>query len=245
MWFRGVILVAGLATAGCSGGSEGLFRFEVQFLREDVIDFMTIVLQTGENAFVGDVVRPRDVVEAAGPGNAFAVTYDLPDEPRVGLGAGSGRVTLRVTEDGVPHEDPLAFSAATTGALVVEIEYDQRYDGEAPGGRLTQVDLVATLTLTRADATAPFEVEYFIEGTCWLAATYCEVTARFAAPGRPRDGIVPGFGDGAGLIDDPDVLDLFDLDIDWFDGFFVAEGEVGCCGAKFDEGITYREVGAG
>ena len=47
------------------------------------------------------------------------------------------------------------------------------------------------------------------------------------------------------LNDDPDVLDLFELDLDWDTTFFTAEGPVGCCGVRFEENIAYSEVGAG
>ena len=137
---RHFTLVAFLSVAalgGCSShhGYDALFPIEIDYLSEDVLDLMAIVFQAGENAFVGDTVEPEDIVDPGGPGNDFTATYDLPEDNRVGLGFGSGRVALQVIEDGFFNEDPLLFSISTTTALEVEITYELRYDGETLGGR--------------------------------------------------------------------------------------------------------------
>ena len=50
------------------------------------------------------------------------------------------------------------------------------------------------------------------------------------------------FGDGEGRIDDPDVIDVFFLDLDFFDDeFFRAEGDVGFC-CFFDRTFLYADV---
>lgn len=238
-----IALVLGIAALpGCgSSGSVHLFAFEEDFLAEDVLDLMTIVFQAGENAFVGDPVDPADVVDPAGPGNGFAVVYDLPDDTRLNLGFGNGRVALQVTEDGLVNPDPLSFSVATTTALDVEILYDFSYLGETLGGRLTDVALVVSVHATRSDPADPFLVEYFIDGDVFLGETFCVITTRFRAPGRPRDGIEPLFGDADGFIDDPDIFDVYELDLDYFTNGFRAQGDVGCC-AFFEEEFFYSEV---
>jgi len=231
-----------LLASGCTHGTEGLFPEEVDFLAEDVIDLMTIVFQTGENAFVGDLVDPADVVDPAGPGNAFTVTYDLPFGFRLGLGDGLGRASLSVTEDGVPVADPLAFSLGTSAALEVEITYELRYQGETAGGRATDFDLVVSLIATRATPADPFDADYLIDGTCDMGDTSTGITVGFTSPGRPRDGVDPGSGDGSGFVDDPDVVDVFDLDLDWLNDFeFRAKGDVGFC-CFFRETFDYGEV---
>ena len=72
---------------------------EFQFLGEDVIDMMTVVFQVGEQAYLGEVVAPGDVVTQPGAGNDFTVTYDLPDLDRLNLGRGTGRVSLQILEE--------------------------------------------------------------------------------------------------------------------------------------------------
>ncbi len=235
------LVLALLACAGCGSGTYNLYRFEARFLVEDVVDLMTIVFQTGENAFVGDAVEEEDLVGAPGAGNGYRATYDLPKAFRVGLDFGAGRASVRVTEDGVPVADPLGFSFGTSGALLVELEYELLYEGRAASGRRTDFALQATLTATRATAAVPFEVEYFIDGHCEIGATFCDVATRFRAPGRPRDGLVPGFGDAEGFIDDPDVYEIYDLDLDYGLDRFRAQGDVGCC-AYFDEYFSYASV---
>ncbi len=235
------LLFAALSVAGCGSGSYNLYRFEERFLVEDVVDLMTIVFQTGENAFVGDAVDDADLVGAPGPGNGYRATYNLPYAFRIGLDFGAGRASVRVTEGGVPVEDPLGFSFGATAALSVEVVYELIYEGRAAGGRRSDFALLATLTATRPSTAAPFDVEYFIDGHCELGATFCDVATRFRALGRPRDGLTPEFGDAAGFIDDPDVFAVYDLDLDYFAEVFRAQGDVGCC-AYFEEVFSYAAV---
>jgi hypothetical protein len=231
-----LLSVAALGGCGSHYGYDPLLPIEIDYLSEDVLDLMAIVFQAGENAFVGDSVAPEDIVDPGGPGNDFTATYDLPEDNRVGLGFGSGRVALQVIEDGFFNEEPLLFSISTTTALEVEITYELRYDGETLGGRFTEVDLLVSVIATRASALDPFEVDYWVDGQTFLGFTFTEITTQFFSPGRPRDGIIPGVGDGEGIIDDPEVdAGVFDFDLDWDDAdTFRAEGEVGIC-CWFDE----------
>jgi len=237
------LLLLPLLLVACNRSTAGLFRLEVAYLSEDVEDLMRIVFQGAENAFVGDLVDPGDVVEPAGPGNGFTATYDLPEATRAGLGFGSGRVSLRVTEGGAAVQEPLAFSFATTDALDVVLRYELRYDGDTRLGRFTDVSLAFVLTATRASAAEPFLVETFVEGDVFLGVTATDIVARWRSPGRPRDGIEPGFGDGGGRIDDPEVeAGRFDFDLDWRDADrFRAEGDVGRC-CYFRESFDYLSV---
>jgi hypothetical protein len=246
--FRGLILPIFLGvsvlTGACSSSdsTQNLYGYEVEYLSEDVLDMMTIYFQTGENAYLGDSVLPADVVEAAGPANNFRVTYDLPFADRPGLGEGSGRAWLRVIEDGVVNPDPLTFSILTTTADDVVIEYDLEYDGLTYYRRLTDVNLLADVVATRSGPGPSFDVDYWVEGWCNLGATFCEVAAEFAAPGAPRTGILPGVGGGTGIIDDPDVFDIFYVGLSWQDSDrFWARGDVDCC-AYFNEGFYYVDV---
>jgi hypothetical protein len=226
--------------AGCDSDTFGLFRSEEEFLEEDVIDLMTIVLQSGENAFVGDIVAPGDVLVPASPVNDFTVVYELPSDLRRNLGLGFGEAELHVVEDGVVNTDPLSFSFATTAASEVEVTYRLLYRGEATfTRRLTDVDLLVTVTARRG-ALGFNLVTYRIDGFVDLGATRCTVLTGFTAFGRPRDGIEEGTGDGEGIIDDPDVFDVFDYDIDYFTNVFRAEGEVGH--AFFEDLFNYSEV---
>ena len=227
---------------GCphDGDAFGLFRSEVEFLEEDVIDLMTIVLQSGENAFVGDIVAPGDVLVPASPVNDFTVVYDLPSDLRRNLGLGFGEAELQVFEDGVVNTDPLGFSFATTPANEVVLTYRLLYRGEAQlTRRLTDIDLIVEVSARRG-ASGFDLVEYRIDGFVDIGATLCTVLTGFTAFGRPRDGIEEGTGDGEGIIDDPDVFDVFDYDIDYFTNGFRAEGEVGH--AFFEELFDYLEV---
>lgn len=236
--FSAVLLVGGCN----SGGTSCLTYSEVRFLSEDIIELMGIVYQTGENGFLGDPVQPGDVVSPPGSGNAYTVTYDLPEGNRLGLGYGFGRASLQVDEDGVVNETPLAFSFGTTDALEVVMTYTLRYQGETASGRLTDTDFTATLLATRGSTAEPFLVEYLIDGSCFLGATFCEMITRFRSPGSPRNGLEIGFGDGAGLIDDPDVFAPMDLNIDYDRGTnFRARGKLGDC-ARYDERIYYSEI---
>jgi hypothetical protein len=230
--------------AGCSsssGGTQGLAAWEIDFLYEDVIDLTIIGFQAAENAYVGDPVRPIDVIEDASPSNGYTVIYALPEADRPGLGQGSGSVALRVVEDGVVNTDPLSFSIDTTSALVVEIDYDLDYLGTAWTTRLTDVLFTVFVTATRASTLDPFEVEYNIVGDCFLGETYCDWDALFAAFGRPRDGIVAGFGDAQVTIDDPDIFDFYLPIFDWRVDHFRARGPVGCC-SLYEEHIPYIDV---
>ncbi|MDH3592547.1 MAG: hypothetical protein OER88_11750, partial [Planctomycetota bacterium] len=99
-----------------------------------------------------------------------------------------------------------------------------------------------TVTSTRASAADPFLNVYFVDGIVDVGRVFMDITTEFRAEGRPRDGIDRGFGDGAGRIDDPDVVDVFSLDLDFFDDdFFRAEGDVGHC-CFFDETFAFVEV---
>ena len=224
-----------LLAPGCKELAENnLYAEEIEFLSEDVHDLMGITFQTGENAFLGDAVSPDDIIEDASADNSWTVTYELPYRVRLGLGAGVGRVRLSIVEDGQPVEFPLAFQWSTSDALDVKLIYDLVYEGETIGGRPTDVGFTATLTAVRLTALEPFFVEYFIDGDCYLGETFCRLTTRLRAPGLP-DELIDGFGDGAGAIDDPDVIDKLDLDIDFGgNGRYRAQGWVGCC-AYFDE----------
>jgi hypothetical protein len=162
--------------AGCRRGTHDLFEDEIDFLAEDVIELMTIAFQVGENAWVGDPVFLEDVVEEAGPGNDFTAVYDLPDQPRIGLGFGFGRATVRIDEDGVPVADPLSLSLGATTALTVEITYTIQYQGETATGRLTDLDFLVIATATRAGSGDPFVVDYFLDGDTYLGATFCALT---------------------------------------------------------------------
>jgi hypothetical protein len=245
MSHRGIILslsLAVLALAGCSnvGTTAGLESREVEYLSEDVVDLMTNVFQASENAYVGDLVYGEDIVDTAGPGNDFAVTYDLPSDWRLGLGYGYGRVTLRVEEEGQPVEHPLSFSFATTGALEVELEYQLTYLGETPT-RDTDIDLLVTAVATRHRAGEPFLVDYTVDGHCFFGDTLCRIETYFRALGRPREGILTEHSDGWGSIDDFDVYDVFDMNLDYRGDFFRAEGRVGWRG-YYEEAFGYEEV---
>jgi hypothetical protein len=224
-------LLWGLLAGGCvhshDHGTHGLALFEIDFLTEDVIDLVAIGFQAAENAYVGDPVQPVDVIETPDAANSFTVTYDLPPAFRVGLGDGSGSVALQIFEDGVVNPDPLGFDIQTTTALTVEIYYDLDYLGTAVSGRATDVLFGVTAVATRADPADPFLVEYLITGDCFLGQTYCDWDALFRAFGRPRDGIVEGFGGADGVVDDPDVLDFYEFHKDWRVDHFRTRGSVG------------------
>jgi hypothetical protein len=225
----------------CSEDTHDLYDSEYLYLTEDIDDLLTIAFQAGENAFVGDSVEPGDIVEPAGPGNDFTATYDLPLDDRIGLGLGAGRVALRVVEDGVVSPAPLSFSFGTTSADHVVLVYELRYDGETSHLRTTVVDLTITLDAVRGPG-GEFDVTYHERGDVLLGNTRCiDVALDFVAPGRPRDGIVGGVGDGFAWIDDPGVYDLMELDLDWGEGEFIASGDVGCC-AFYERLFDYREV---
>jgi hypothetical protein len=233
-----------LLLAGCSSSdsdTQPLATWEIDFLYEDVIDLVVIGFQAAENAYVGDPVLPADVIEDATPANGHTVVYALPDADRVGLGQGSGSVSLRVVEDGVVNTDPLAFSIDTTTALVVEIDYDLDYLGTAWTTRLTDVLFTVFVTATRASVADPFDVEYNVVGDCFLGETYCDWDALFAALGRPRDGIVSGFGNAIVTIDDPDIFDFYLPIFDWSTDHFRTRGPVGCC-SLYEDHIPYTDV---
>ena len=233
------VLLAGCSSSG--GGTQDLASWEMDFLYEDVIDLVVIGFQAAENAYVGDPVLPADVIEDATPANGHTVVYALPDADRVGLGQGSGSVSLRVVEDGVVNTDPLAFSIDTTTALVVEIDYDLDYLGTAWTTRLTDVLFTVFVTATRASVADTFDVEYNVVGDCFLGETYCDWDALFAALGRPRDGIVSGFGNAIVTIDDPDIFDFYLPMFDWSTDHFRTSGPVGCC-SLYEDDIPYTDV---
>jgi len=227
--------------AGCgSYHDSGLYYYEEAYLDEDVFDLMTNVLATGESAYLGDVVDPLDITQLPDATNRQTVVYTLPDAYRLGFGPGSGEVALQITEDGVDNPDPLAFSWATTAALTVDLVYEIYYLGLTPGNRESDVLLQAHLVATRASTLDPFDFEYVISGTCYFGTTYCDFSTRFRAPGPPSAGPEAGYGDGDGYIDDPDVYDVFDIDIDWGTDRFRASGPVGCC-ADYDADYFYDE----
>ncbi|MEM8883072.1 MAG: hypothetical protein AAGD14_03295 [Planctomycetota bacterium] len=212
-------------------------QLEVDLLSEDVFDLTAIAFQAGENAYLGDSVSPGDITEAPVVGNGFAVTYDLPPAFRLGFGPGIGRVKLSVKEDGRILEDPLTFEPSTSTALDVEITYEIDYEGETLGGRPTDVALTVSLIGSRVSALEPFFNRYRIAGDCFLGATSCVLFLEFEAVGVPSN-FVPGIADASGEIDDPDVRDIYELDYDFAgDGFYFAEGWVGCC-AFFRERFT-------
>ncbi len=225
----------------CDDDYSGLYPYEEAYLAEDVTDLMTNVFATGEHAFDGDAPLPADVVQIADPGNQYTAVYLLPEAFRPGLGQGSGDVALQVTEDGVPSTDPLFFSFATTNALSVDLVYDLVYLGLTEGARETDVALRATLHATRASLAAPWDVEYVVGGTLFFGTTFCDFNTRFFAPGPPSAGIVGGAGDGAGFIDDPDVYDIFEVNINYGSEQFGAEGPVGCC-AYYSAGFYYDQL---
>ncbi|MCK6460243.1 MAG: hypothetical protein L6Q95_10175 [Planctomycetes bacterium] len=239
-------LLAMLATAAacddcCDDDYSGLYPYEEAYLAEDVTDLMTNVFATGEHAFDGDAPLPADVVQIADPSNQYTAVYLLPEGFRPGLGQGGGDVALQVTEDGVPNVDPLFFSFATTTALTVDLVYDLRYLGFTEGARESDVVLRATLHATRASPADPFVVEYVVGGTVFFGTTFCDFNTRFRAPGPPSAGIEGGFGDGAGFIDDPDVYDIFEVNINYGSEQFGAEGPVGCC-AYYSAGFYYDQL---
>ena len=236
-------LVCGLLAAGCGSSSDtdNLWGFEVEFLREDTVDLMVIAFQIGENAYQGDPVLPGDVLEPAAPINDFFVHYDLPPAVRDGLGTGFGDVYYQVTEDGVRNPNPLTFLFATTTALEVVIVYDIAYQGVSVSDRETDIEFVVTLTATRSTPAGPFEVRYDIEGDCFVGETFCDLDTFFFAPGPPSSGPIEGSGDGEGFVDDPDVYDLFYIDLNYFADSFRAEGDVGCC-AFFKEQFYYDDI---
>jgi len=73
-------------------------------------------------------------------------------------------------------------------------------------------------------------VEYVIDGDCYLGETYCRYTTWLSAPGLPHM-LLAEQSDAEGSIDDPELLSVYDLDIDYrSNGSYIAEGWVGCCG---------------
>jgi len=229
-----LMLLLGLGLAGCSSSSDGLLEFEERFLAEDVEDLMRIVFHASDNALVGDDATEANIFDPATPANGFTVRYDLPPADRLGLLFGSGEVALRIVVDGVPVEDPFFFTFDGSDALEVAIDYRLSYDGETLGGRFTIVDLDVAVTARRDTVADGFFVEYFVSGRVDLGATFTDIFTNFFAPGRPADGIVRDLGDGEGIIDDPEIAPgIFDYDIDWGEGEFRVEGEVGFCCAYF------------
>ena len=243
---RSATLLALVATvAACDGYDDdccgsGLTAYEEAYLAEDVTDLMSNIFATGESAFDGDAPLPGDVTQIADASNQYTAVYLLPDAFRPGLGQGSGDVALQVTADGVPVQDPLLFSFAATTALDVVLVYDLVYFGFTDGARETDVAFRASLHATRASPAQPWVVDYTVGGTAFFGTTFCDFNTIFRCPGPPSAGI-EDFGDGAGYIDDPDVIDIFDLNINYSVTQFGAEGPVGCC-AYYSAGFTYDQL---
>lgn len=243
---RSATLLALVATvAACDGYDDdccgsGLTAYEEAYLAEDVTDLMSNVFATAESAFDGDDPLPGDVTQIADASNQYTAVYILPDAFRPGLGQGSGDVALQVTADGAPVTDPLLFSFATTTALNVELVYDLVYLGFTDGARETDVAFRATLQATRASLAQPWVVTYTLGGTAFFGTTFADFNTVFRCPGPPSVGI-EDFGDGAGYIDDPDVIDIFDLNINYSVTQFGAEGPVGCC-AYYSAGFFYDQL---
>ncbi|HEY7864108.1 MAG TPA: hypothetical protein VIE39_10635 [Thermoanaerobaculia bacterium] len=244
MSFRAATLLALLpVVSGCYDDDCydcGLYYYEEAYITEDVVDLMTNVFATAENAYQGDIVDPLDITQVPDATNDYTAVYLLPDAFRLGFGQGAGDVAVQITEDGLENIDPLLFSFAATTALTVEVIYDLRYLGMTMGARETDIALQVILTATRASPVEPFRYEYFVDGTCFFGTTFCDFSTRFEALGPPSAGIVAGFGDGAGFVDDPDVYDVFDLDVDWGTNHFRAQGDVGCC-AYYDADFPYDQ----
>lgn len=241
---RATLLTLLATVAACDGYDDdccdsGLTYYEEAYLAEDVTDLMSNIFATGENAFDGDAPLPGDVTQIADASNQYTAVYVLPDAFRPGLGQGSGDVALQVTADGVPVADPLLFSFATTTALTVELVYDLRYFGFTDGARETDVAFRATLEATRANASQPFLVKYTIGGTAFFGTTFCDFNTYFNSPGPPSAGIQDP-GDGAGYIDDPDVIDVWDVNINYSSDKFGAEGPVGY--AYYSVGFFYNQL---
>ena len=117
-----------------------------------------------------------------------------------------------------------------------------RYLGETFNGRETDLDFLVTATATRTGPGESFDVDYFIDGDCFLGATFCRYVTAFRSPGIPRDGVEAASGDGTGLIDDPDVFSAMDLDIRFLDALrFGATGDL-ADGAFFADIFFYDEV---
>ncbi len=245
-WRSATLLVLAAAAPACydddcySCGGSGLTAQEEAFLAEDVTDLMSNVFATGENAFDGDAPLPGDVLQIADASNQFTAVYALPDAFRPGLGQGSGDVALQVTADGVAVQDPLLFSFATTNALDVTLVYDLRYFGFTDGARETDIAFRATLEATRASPGQPWVVTYTVGGTAFFGTTFADFNTFFTSPGPPSAGIDKP-GDGAGFIDDPDVIDIFDLNINYAPAVFGAEGPVGCC-AHYSASFDYDQL---
>jgi len=236
----GLLALLPLAAACGHDYDSGLYYYEQAYLDEDVFDLMTNVLATGEAAYLGDFVDPLDIIQLPDATNRQTVVYALPDMYRLGFGPGVGEVALQIVEDGVDNPDPLAFTWATTTALTVDLIYEIYYLGLTPGARESDILLQARLTATRASTLDPFVVEYVISGTCYFGTTFCDFSTRFRAVGPPSAGPQAGYGDGDGYIDDPDVYDVFDIDVDWGTDRFRASGPVGCC-ASYDADFFYDE----
>ncbi|MEE8104984.1 MAG: hypothetical protein V3T86_05565, partial [Planctomycetota bacterium] len=212
---------------------------EIEFLREDVEDLLTIGFASAEQAFVGDIVFDSEVLQEPNLRNGYEVYYELPPLDRPGLGYGFGEALLHIEEDGVRVEDPLNFFYDESDAGVIRLFYGLSYDGETRGGRFTSIDFEIDITLTRYGA--GWIVDYRVFGNCWMDDTYCLLNVAFRSEGRPSEGFDPTFGDGEGYIDDDGVYSGFDMDLDWHSDHFTAEGEVGTFG-WFEEDFGYRQV---
>lgn len=235
---RALILAAILAV-GCQDYTHGVDDFEVDLLREDVEDLMTIAFGSAEQAYLGDLVFDAEILDEPTLRNGYEVYYELPLFDRPGIGYGNGEVLLWIEEDGVRVEDPLDFFYDESDAGVIRLFYGLSYDGETRGGRFTSIEFEIDVTLTRYGN--GWIVDYRVFGNCWMDDTYCFVNLAFRSEGRPSDGFDPTFGDGEGFIDDHDVSSGFDMDLDWHSDHFTAEGEFGHLG-WFEEDFGYHGV---
>lgn len=239
------VICALLLVGGCTTEDTTiqLTPAEFQFLGEDVIDMMTVVFQAGEQAYIGDLVDPGDVVDPPVAGNDFTVTYILPIADRLNLGRGSGRVELQILEDGTPVQDPLGFTYAGSTAVQVQVIYRITYRGEAQfTTRGTDVDLTVDLVVTRDGANQLTQSDYIIEGFVDLDQTLTDISVDFRADGAPVDGIRNDGGSADIQIDDPDVIQIMDATAALFDSFLQVNGFVrDCCG--YADNFLYTELG--
>jgi hypothetical protein len=249
MSLRGITmltLVAALA-GGCVTEEDDplLSPLEFAFLGEDTIDQMAAVFEGADRAFYGDIVEPEDVIDPPTEENGYTVSYELPPDLRDNIGLGFGTVRLQILEDGVPVQDPLAFTYAGSTAIEVQVLYQVTYRGEATlTARLLDIDLDVDLIVSRSRGGELENGDYIIDGFVDLGPTGTSISTDFRAFGSPRDGIVDDGGGADTIIDDPDVFDVYNGVVDYLADSFQADGSVGCCTRYFDR-FFYDEVGLG
>ncbi|MHC4958749.1 MAG: hypothetical protein ACYTGN_10275 [Planctomycetota bacterium] len=249
MSLRGITLLALVAAlaGGCVSEDEDplLSPLEFAFLGEDVIDMTAAVFEGADRAFYGDIVDAGDVIEPPDEANDYTVRYELPPDLRDNIGLGFGTVTLQILEDGVPVQTPLQFTYADSTADEVRVFYKIVYRGEATlTARLLDIDLDIDLIVSRSRGGELELGDYVIDGFVDLGPTGTSISTDFRAFGSPRDGIVDDGGGADTIIDDPDVFDVYEGILEFFDDEFRADGSVGCCTAYFDR-FFYDEVGLG